>query len=300
MPHQDLNLEPDSGQQLDATTLPNRPSKNTQKHSIKRWLPAISMAIGFHVVLAALLLSRYSPLSPQQTSSATQSDAANFVPINAVDNDDDTVTVLKTHSHVVIKNEPNHVESSTTTATETNNAVVSNDMHQPNLSSSQNITHTNNQHITTESMTNLAQENMTINDHINHTPANLDKKSNLNANNTQASNDMTNTAYSTDEQQTQEQIDKINARHAAQQQAIKDEQLLSIDLPSNVQQQNQELLSDVNLRDKTDRETEKQVQQIKAQLSDANAKMSEQLEQIRQLTQQQIEQDRAGRQAMSK
>lgn len=233
-------------------------NKNKQKnqHNLKQWLPAVAMAVGFHMLLASILFLQNKQPNSQPHPIKTK-------PILAQINhkaDDPTQTwrqsnptaPLQTQSEIVVKNLGNH------DATSDNIQMTTNRDNAPILDTRPDSPNSNQ----TNQTTTLPLTNEFTNGEIN-------------------------------DKQIQEQIHQINNHHTAQQQAIKDEYLLNLDLPNQIQQQNQELLTGIDVSEQSDREKEQQIENIKQKLNDANVKISEQLEQIRQLAQQQIEQDRA-------
>ena len=193
-----------------------------------------------------------------------------------------TATALKTQSEIIIKNMTKNDTNDTTENNPAENSPAQDDLAKNNSENnrSENGNLENHQPKTNNNSPILP---IIASHDANHDVNTIISNSNSNSNSGQITNTQIN-----------EQIKQIDEHHHAQQQAIKDEYLLNWDLPSNVQQQNRELLTDIALQDQSDLEAQRQIQEMKRQLNDANAKMSEQLEQIRKLAQQQIEQDRAG------
>lgn len=233
---------------------------------VRRWALTMMMAISICLLLIILLLSHHKSAHDKtahgQTHVSTNTDV-NGMPANDTAH---TATVLKTQSEIIIKD--------MTKNGTTENSPAKNDLAKNN---SENNRSEN---------ANLENHQPKRNTNSPILPIITNHDANTTINNSNSSGQTTNT-------QINEQIKQIDERHHAQQQAIKDEHLLSWDLPSNVQQQNRELLTDIALQDQSNLEAQRQIQDMKRQLNDANAKMSEQLEQIRKLAQQQIEQDRA-------
>lgn len=259
------------------------------KHKFKnihtqRWPSTMMMAISICLLLMMLLLSHHKSAHDKtahgQTHVSTNTDV-NSMPANDTAY---TATALKTQSEIIIKNMTKNGTNDTTKNNPAENNPAQDDLAKNN--SENNRLENGN----LENHQPKRHHNSPILPIIASHDANHDV-------NTTISNSSSNSGQTTNTQineQINEQIKQIDERHHAQQQAIKDEHLLSWDLPSNVQQQNRELLTDIALQDQSDLETQRQIQEMKRQLNDANAKMSEQLEQIRKLAQQQIEQDRAG------
>lgn len=260
------------------------------KHKFKnihtqRWTSTMMMAISICLLLMMLLLiklllshhkSAHDKTAHGQTHVSTNTDV-NSMPANDTAH---TATALKTQSEIIIKN---MTKNGTTKNATTENSPAQDDLAKNNLENNRlengNLeNHQPKRHHNSPILPIIASHD--ANHDVNTTI------SNSNSNSGQTTNTQIN-------EQINEQIKQIDERHHAQQQAIKDEHLLSWDLPSNVQQQNRELLTDIALQNQSDLEAQRQIQDMKRQLNDANAKMSEQLEQIRKLAQQQIEQDRA-------
>lgn len=276
------------------------------KHKFKnihtqRWTSTMIMIISICLLLTMLLLIKlllphhkftHDKTAHEQTHVSTNTDV-NRMPANDTTH---TATTLKTQSEIIIKN---MTKNDTNDTTENNPAENNSTENKPaeNNPAQDDLAKNNSENNRSE---NNRSENGNLENHQpktnNNSPilpiiashdANHDVNTTIsNSNSNSNSGQITNT-------QINEQIKQIDEHHHAQQQAIKDEHLLSWDLPSNVQQQNRELLTDIALQDQSDLEAQRQIQDMKRQLNDANAKMSEQLEQIRKLAQQQIEQDRA-------
>lgn len=260
------------------------------KHKFKnihtqRWPLTMMMAISICLLLTMLLLIKlllshhkftHDKTAHEQTHVSTNTDV-NHMPANDTAH---TATALKTQSEIIIKNMTKNDTNDTTENNPAENSPAQDDLAKNNSENnrSENGNLENHQPKTNNNSPILP---IIASHDANHDVNTIISNSNSN------SGQITNT-------QINEQIKQIDEHHHAQQQAIKDEHLLSWDLPSNVQQQNRELLTDIALQDQSDLEAQRQIQDMKQQLNDANAKMSEQLEQIRKLAQQQIEQDRAG------
>lgn len=264
-------------------------AKYQNKHKFKnihtqRWTSTMMMIISICLLLMMLLLiklllshhkSAHDKTAHGQTHVSTNTDV-NSMPANDTAH---TATALKTQSEIIIKN---MTKNGTTKNATTENSPAQDDLAKNN--SENNRLENGN----LENHQPKRHHNLPILPIIASHDANHDVNTTIsNSNSGQTTNTQIN-------EQINEQIKQIDERHHAQQQAIKDEHLLSWDLPSNVQQQNRELLTDIALQNQSDLEAQRQIQDMKQQLNDANAKMSEQLEQIRKLAQQQIEQDRAG------
>lgn len=253
------------------------------KHKFKnihtqRWPSTMMMAISICLLLTMLLLIKlllshhkftHDKTAHEQTHVSTNTDV-NSMPANDTAH---TATALKTQSEIIIKD---MTKNGTTKNATTENSPAQDDLAKNNsennrLENGNLENHQPKRHHNSPILPIIASHD--ANHDINTTISNSGQTTNTQIN---------------------EQIKQIDERHHAQQQAIKDEHLLSWDLPSNVQQQNRELLTDIALQDQSNLEAQRQIQDMKRQLNDANAKMSEQLEQIRKLAQQQIEQDRAG------
>ena len=261
------------------------------KHKFKnihtqRWPSTMMMAISICLLLTMLLLIKlllshhkftHDKTAHEQTHVSTNTDV-NSMPANDTAH---TATALKTQSEIIIKNMTKNDTNDTTENNPAENSPAQDDLAKNN------------------SENNRSENNRSENGNLeNHQPKTNNNSPILPIIASHDANHDINTTISNSGQTTNtqinEQIKQIDERHHAQQQAIKDEHLLSWDLPSNVQQQNRELLTDIALQDQSNLEAQRQIQDMKRQLNDANAKMSEQLEQIRKLAQQQIEQDRAG------
>lgn len=253
------------------------------KHKFKnihtqRWPSTMMMAISICLLLIILLLSHHKSAHDKtahgQTHVSTNTDV-NGMPANDTAH---TATALKTQSEIIDMTNKDMTKNATTENSPAQDDLAKNNS-ENNRSENGNLENhqpkTNNN---SPILPIIASHD--ANHDVNTTISNSISNSNSN------SGQITNT-------QINEQIKQIDERHHAQQQAIKDEHLLSWDLPSNVQQQNRELLTDIALQNQSNLEAQRQIQDMKRQLNDANAKMSEQLEQIRKLAQQQIEQDRA-------
>lgn len=258
------------------------------KHKFKnihtqRWALTMMMAISICLLLMMLLLIKlllshhkftHDKTAHGQTHVSANTDV-NSMPANDTAH---TATALKTQSEIIIKN---MTKNDTNDPTENNPAENSPDQDDLAKNNSENNRSENG---------NLENHQQKRNNNSPILPIIASHDANTiisNSNSNSNSGQITNT-------QINEQIKQIDEHHHAQQQAIKDEYLLNWDLPSNIQQQNRELLTDIALQDQNNLEAQRQIQDMKRQLNDANAKMSEQLEQIRKLAQQQIEQDRAG------
>lgn len=264
------------------------------KHKFKnihtqRWPSTMMMAISICLLLTMLLLIKlllshhkftHDKTAHEQTHVSTNTDV-NHMPTNDTTH---TATALKTQSEIIIKNMVKNDTNDTTENKPAENSPAQDDLAKNNsennrLENGNLENHQPKRHHNSPILPIIASHD--ANHDVNTTI------SNSNSNSGQTTNTQIN-------EQINEQIKQIDERHHAQQQAIKDEHLLSWDLPSNVQQQNRELLTDIALQNQSNLEAQRQIQEMKRQLNDANAKMSEQLEQIRKLAQQQIEQDRAG------
>lgn len=261
------------------------------KHKFKnihtqRWTSTMMMAISICLLLMILLLSHHKSAHDKtahgQTHVSTNTDV-NSMPVNDTAH---TATTLKTQSEIIIKDMTNKdiTKNATTENSPAENSPAQDDLAKNN---SENNRSENNR----SENGNLENHQPKTNNNSPILPIIASHDANHDVNTT-ISNSNSNSGQTTNTQ-INEQIKQIDERHHAQQQAIKDEHLLSWDLPSNVQQQNRELLTDIALQDQSNLEAQRQIQDMKRQLNDANAKMSEQLEQIRKLAQQQIEQDRA-------
>ena len=230
------------------------------------------------LLLIKLLLSHHKfthdKTAHEQTHVSTNTDV-NSMPANDTAH---TATALKTQSEIIIKDMTKNATTENSPAQDdlAKNNSENNRLENGNLENGNLENHQPKRHHNSPILPIIASHD--ANHDINTTISNSN------------SGQTTNTQIN---EQINEQIKQIDERHHAQQQAIKDEHLLSWDLPSNVQQQNRELLTDIALQDQSNLEAQRQIQDMKRQLNDANAKMSEQLEQIRKLAQQQIEQDRA-------
>lgn len=266
------------------------------KHKFKnihtqRWPSTMMMAISICLLLMMLLLiklllshhkSAHDKTAHGQAHVSTNTDI-NHMPANDTAH---TATALKTQSEIIIKDMTN--KDMTKNAT-TENSPAQDDLAKNNLENNRSE-NGNLENGNLENHQPKRHHNSPILPIIASHDANHDVNTTI-SNSSQITNTQTNEQIN---EQINEQTKQIDERHHAQQQAIKDEHLLSWDLPSNVQQQNRELLTDIALQDQSNLEAQRQIQEMKRQLNDANAKMSEQLEQIRKLAQQQIEQDRAG------
>ena len=264
------------------------------KHKFKnihtqRWPLTMMMIISICLLLTMLLLIKlllshhqftHDKTAHEQTHVSTNTDV-NSMPANDTAH---TATALKTQSEIIIKDMTN--KDITKNAT-TENSPAQDDLAKNN---SENNRSENNR----SENGNLESHQPKTNNNSPILPIIASHDANHDINTTISNSNSGQTTNTQINEQINEQIKQIDERHHAQQQAIKDEHLLSWDLPSNVQQQNRELLTDIALQDQSDLEAQRQIQEMKRQLNDANAKMSEQLEQIRKLAQQQIEQDRAG------
>lgn len=258
------------------------------KHKFKnihtqRWTSTMMMIISICLLLTMLLLiklllshhkSAHDKTAHGQTHVSTNTDV-NSMPANDTAH---TATALKTQSEIIIKDMTKNATTENSPAQDdlAKNNSENNRLENGNLENGNLENHQPKRHHNSPILPIIASHD--ANHDINTTISNSN------------SGQTTNTQIN---EQINEQIKQIDERHHAQQQAIKDEHLLSWDLPSNVQQQNRELLTDIALQDQSNLEAQRQIQDMKRQLNDANAKMSEQLEQIRKLAQQQIEQDRA-------
>lgn len=242
---------------------------------VRRWALTMMMAISICLLLIILLLSHHKSAHDKtahgQTHVSTNTDV-NSMPANDTAH---TATALKTQSEIIIKDMTNKdmTKNATTENSPAQDDLAKNNLENNRLENGNLENHQPKRHNNSPILPIIASHD--ANHDVNTTISNSN------------SGQTTNT-------QINEQIKQIDERHHAQQQAIKDEHLLSWDLPSNVQQQNRELLTDIALQDQSNLEAQRQIQDMKRQLNDANAKMSEQLEQIRKLAQQQIEQDSAG------
>lgn len=248
---------------------------------IRRWALTMMMAISICLLLIILLLSHHK--SAHDKTAHGQAHVSTNTDVNSMPANDTahTATALKTQSEIIIKD--------MTKNDMTKNATTENSPAQDDLAK-------NNSENNRLENGNLENHQPKTNNNSPILPIIASHDANHDVNTT-ISNSNSNSGQTTNTQineQINEQIKQIDERHHAQQQAIKDEHLLSWDLPSNVQQQNRELLTDIALQDQSNLEAQRQIQDMKRQLNDANAKISEQLEQIRKLAQQQIEQDRAG------
>lgn len=253
------------------------------KHKFKnihtqRWTSTMMMAISICLLLMMLLLiklllshhkSAHDKTAHGQAHVSTNTDV-NSMPANDTAH---TATALKTQSEIIIKD---MTKNATTENSPAQDDLAKNNLENNRLENGNLENHQPKRHHNSPILPIIASHD--ANHDVNTTISNSN------------SGQTTNTQIN---EQINEQIKQIDERHHAQQQAIKDEHLLSWDLPSNVQQQNRELLTDIALQDQSNLEAQRQIQDMKRQLNDANAKMSEQLEQIRKLAQQQIEQDRA-------
>lgn len=266
------------------------------KHKFKnihtqRWTSTMMMAISICLLLTMLLLIKlllsyhkftHDKTAHEQTHVSTNTDA-NRMPANDTAH---TATTLKTQSEIIIKNMTKNGTNDTTENNPAENSPAQDDLaknnSENNRSENGNLENGNLENHQPKTNNNSPILPIIASHDANHDVNTIISNSN--------SGQITNTQIN---EQINEQIKQIDEHHHAQQQAIKDEHLLSWDLPSNVQQQNRELLTDIALQDQSNLEAQRQIQDMKRQLNDANAKMSEQLEQIRKLAQQQIEQDRA-------
>ena len=262
------------------------------KHKFKnihtqRWPLTMMMIISICLLLTMLLLIKlllshhqftHDKIAHEQTHVSTNTDA-NRMPANDTTH---TAKALKTQSEIIIKNMTKNDTNDTTENNPAENSPAQDDLAKNN---SENNRLENG---------NLENHQPKTNNNPPILPIIASHDANHDVNTTISNNGNNGNSGQITNTQINEQIKQIDEHHHAQQQAIKDEYLLNWDLPSNVQQQNRELLTDIALQDQSDLEAQRQIQEMKRQLNDANAKMSEQLEQIRKLAQQQIEQDRAG------
>lgn len=249
---------------------------------VRRWTSTMMMIISICLLLTMLLLIKlllshhkftHDKTAHEQTHVSTNTDV-NRMPANDTTH---TATALKTQSEIIIKNMTKNDTNDTAENSPAQDDLAKNNSENNRLENGNLENHQPKTNNNSPILPIIASHD------ANHDVNTIISNSNSNSNSGQTTNTQIN-----------EQIKQIDERHHAQQQAIKDEHLLSWDLPSNVQQQNRELLTDIALQDQSNLEAQRQIQDMKRQLNDANAKMSEQLEQIRKLAQQQIEQDRAG------